>query len=527
MKGILRGKRVISALLLCGMMMPLLSFPEVHAEGIYGKRTFKVTAYYSPLPDQSFYTTGSYEAEKRLNGEGVRGASGREVFPGMIAAPKSYPFGTKIQLDGLGVGTVTDRGGAIVDAGVRGQSHDRLDIWMGSGEEGLRKALKWGVRIVDGEVFTDKNVQDTISVDGVALPPVQTKKEQITETAKNNIVEVEKTIVQSELENSFPGYMGKGASGEDVALLQVALYRLGYMDGDISGSYDEYTIIAMLRMQLQHRIVEDEDQYAAGYFGIASRVKLLQQLQAKGVSYDDLSEGVENYKKRVAEELVSSQQIESAKQAKVETTKHVVYQPKRRELVLGGIFAYEPTATLASTKQEVKSLYIPYIDMEQEHNYVTISGSELSSYDVRRLQIMLRSLGYFKQEPTGIFGPQTKQAIIALQAKHDIGKQDGVLDVETQKYMEGIWTSHVDTWGIMETLKKGDSHEDVSRIKAVLERAGFPTGPAGTLFTQEVEQALLDFQLDQGVISTSDIYGAGIAGPITRRMLNKVLFKFL
>lgn len=34
----------------------------------------------------------------------------------MIAAPKSYDFGTQIFFPGLGVGSVQDRGGAIVEA---------------------------------------------------------------------------------------------------------------------------------------------------------------------------------------------------------------------------------------------------------------------------------------------------------------------------------------------------------------------------------------------------------------------------
>ncbi len=41
------------------------------------KKTFIVTAYYSPLPDQSFYLKGSYEADIRLNGNGTHGASGK------------------------------------------------------------------------------------------------------------------------------------------------------------------------------------------------------------------------------------------------------------------------------------------------------------------------------------------------------------------------------------------------------------------------------------------------------------------
>jgi hypothetical protein len=63
------------------------------------QKKFIVTAYYSPLPNQSFYLKGSYEADIRLNGNGTHGASGKEVYPGMIAAPKTYAFGTQVYLE--------------------------------------------------------------------------------------------------------------------------------------------------------------------------------------------------------------------------------------------------------------------------------------------------------------------------------------------------------------------------------------------------------------------------------------------
>ena len=111
-------------------------------------RDFIVTAYYSPLPDQSFYFKWNYDAEIKLNGNGESWASGQKVFAGMIAAPKSYDFGTKIYFDGLWIGTVADRGGAIVIAWDRGQPYDRIDIWMGSGETWLKRALIWWRRKV-------------------------------------------------------------------------------------------------------------------------------------------------------------------------------------------------------------------------------------------------------------------------------------------------------------------------------------------------------------------------------------------
>jgi len=108
-----------------------------------------VTAYYSPLPGQRAYNMGTLAAEKRLQGNGTHGASGKPVFDGMLAAPSTYKFGTKIEIGGK-VYTVEDRGGAIVKKGQRGYAYDRLDIWMGHGDAGRIAANNWGKRTVQG-----------------------------------------------------------------------------------------------------------------------------------------------------------------------------------------------------------------------------------------------------------------------------------------------------------------------------------------------------------------------------------------
>lgn len=125
-------------------------FSPVYAFERPYQQDFVITAYYSPLPDQCCYVQGNYDEEKMVNGEGTNGADGTPVYPGMIAAPKSYPFGTVIDLPGVGVGTVHDRGGAIVEWG---DDAHRLDLWVGVGEEGLARALAWGVRHVKGTVY--------------------------------------------------------------------------------------------------------------------------------------------------------------------------------------------------------------------------------------------------------------------------------------------------------------------------------------------------------------------------------------
>ena len=111
-------------------------------------RYFYITAYYSPLPWQRRYTTGSYNWDIRLNWWGKRTASGKWVFPGLLAAPWNYKYWTKIEFEWLWVWVVEDRWGAIVNAWERNFEHDRIDVWMWYGDEWLERALKWGKRKV-------------------------------------------------------------------------------------------------------------------------------------------------------------------------------------------------------------------------------------------------------------------------------------------------------------------------------------------------------------------------------------------
>lgn len=139
---------------------PTFRFPDrlnyISIEG-FTPVTFEMTAYYSPLRNQPRYNMGNYSAEIRLNGRGTNGADGTEVYLGMIAAPRSYPFGTLIYIPDLGLFTVHDRGGAIRSTS-EGEDYDRLDIWMGKGEVARVRANTFGRRtlsayIVDPEMF--------------------------------------------------------------------------------------------------------------------------------------------------------------------------------------------------------------------------------------------------------------------------------------------------------------------------------------------------------------------------------------
>jgi peptidoglycan hydrolase-like protein with peptidoglycan-binding domain/3D (Asp-Asp-Asp) domain-containing protein len=215
-------------------------------------KTFTISAYYSPLTDQSYYVTGTYDGDIRLNGNGTNGADGTEVYPGMIAAPQSYDFGTKMYIPGVGMVAVHDRGGAIVDANEEGK-HDRLDIWMGYGDEGLERALNWGMRTIEVTVYgPDDTIVEEVYLEGYS-------------DAEKFIKEV---VSPPEL---FPSDLWYGTQNDDTLKLQEYLTVLGYYKGTLDGYYGDDTTEAVFMFQVDQGILDDWSDFGAGHFGINSR----------------------------------------------------------------------------------------------------------------------------------------------------------------------------------------------------------------------------------------------------------------
>lgn len=101
-----------------------------------------ITRYYSPVEGQKRYFHGSYLKDVEINcglkpdgtaGDCLTTANGHrleahQAFK-VAACPPEIPFGTKIDIEGIGTVTCHDRGGAIKEK--------RLDVWAGIGMDAL------------------------------------------------------------------------------------------------------------------------------------------------------------------------------------------------------------------------------------------------------------------------------------------------------------------------------------------------------------------------------------------------------
>jgi len=406
---------LISTLLL--LLAP--SFALTQADDGSYEQEFVLTAYYSPLPDQCCYVKGSEIADKILNGQGIRGADGTGVYAGMLAAPSSYAFGTRIVLPGLGVLTVHDRGGAIQEW----DNAHRLDVWTGYGEEGLARALAFGVKRIRGRVHPNGTVQpaERFSLDTLPAPLEELRPFVASE---NGLLDMRPTF---------------GSRGLSVQMLQDHLKQTGYFTEAVTTMYGEKTKQALATfiadMQLDESAealtektaaylvaaVQLKDATAPVTFvspeSSATDIRKAQRLLRSFGYYRGRTDGL--YSDRLFESILRFQQDESLVGTKDApgagrigplTKSKIVQQWKQRRIAVRAekYLALREIRQILSQRGELVSTF-----MEQGNN----------GKSVRAIQEMLAAGGFFPaDEINGHFGPLTETSLTNYQIARGIIK---------------------------------------------------------------------------------------------------------
>lgn len=542
-------------------LLVLSQVPTVLAqESVPEKRIFYVSAYYSPLPGQSFYLRGDLEKEKRLNGNGVRGASGKAVYPGMLAAPKSYPFGTKIKLEGVGVGTVTDRGGAIVAAGQRGNSYDRIDIWVGSGEEGLKRALSWGLRKVVGYVYpAGTEMADTVEVENLKIAKIAWPKNSSFALFKRNL--------------------GEGDTGEDVNKLQEVLLELGYLEQDPGEKYESKTIDAVYRFQVDAGILKSAAHTGAGYTGEKTRQALEkkwyevkeQQRKEEIALTSEKQKLLNGFPVQLGKKNGSKSDITVLQNALQELGYDVPVSGTYDQQTLGAVIAFQQEKGIIAKKSDygagffgnqTKLAFVEKLwDKRRQEKVAQVASSSSSAqvppaavpevkktaslskvFDqdldnkskgetVLELQNALRELGWLEANGTGYYGPKTQEAVLAFQMKYKlVGTKEspgaGIFGPLTRGKFKQIWNQYQDK-KLTQELDVGDKGVTVTKLQNTLQKLGYFQEKVTGTFGNITKEALVKFQIDAELIENASSLGAGRVGQATLKLLNEKLITLL
>ena len=449
--------------------MLILSFPKISQAD--KEQYFIVTAYYSPLPNQSYYFKGDYKKETRLNGMGVRGASWEPVFEGMLAAPSKYTFGTKIELEGIGIGSVEDRGWAIVEAGKRGYEYDRIDIWMGYGLEGLKRALTWGKRKVKGKILESK-----------ASPSIDLAKLPAPDSALSQAKKAKDT--------PFSYAIGKNSPKEKISLLQDFLQEIGLYTGEMNGVYNQEVIDVIYDFQIQNNIVKSPFDLGAGYWGPKTK-------KAFQVSYENNA-----FKKTPVEikEVSHNPQLDEKKEENKLFESYIHPNSSKDDIKILQVFLQEIAkyeGEISGNYNDVKESLILY---QLEKNIIS-SRTELGS---------------------GHFWPKTR-----AQAKKDYAlkkeeqaKQLALEEEERELRSEAneIASEKIESIGLPEY---GDISQAVRNLQQELKSLGYFDYKDTAIFWDITKQSILSFQKAKGLVRTESDIGAWKFWPVTQEALKK------
>ena len=510
------------------------------------QETFIISAYYSPLPDQSFYFRGDYSAEIRMNGNGTNGADGTQVYPGMLAAPKTYSFGTKLKIPGLGVGVIHDRGGAIVFKGERGFKHDRLDVWMGKGEEGLARALSWGVRTVTATVYP----------------------------ASHTITE---SFTLPNMGSTFTVDLAPGDTGNLVSRLQEELKTYGYFRENISGVFDENTQKALLGFQLARNIVANADSAGAGILGPQTREKLNGEIfsrnwqpptRTNNFLSNSSSSSTSSTNSRFPVTLSLGDKGDRVREMQIALTNTGHYGCEINgiydEAMESCVFRFQEEQSIVSSLDEHGAGYfgeqtrakLASLLDERNQELNNLIADKLPSGTIQpggtgdvvsKLQEGLQTLGYFKNRINGNYDDATTFALAEFQVAEKVVESEtsygaGFFGPKTQIAFEksfkrqllalpslpvnpdwnrAVWANY--TPEFKTSLALGDVSDEVAELQEVLKELEYFDSEITGNFGGLTEKAVIDFQIANGVIDSAAEYGAGTFGPMTRTALQVVI----
>jgi peptidoglycan hydrolase-like protein with peptidoglycan-binding domain len=268
------------------------------------------------------------------------------------------------------------------------------------------------------------------------------------------------------------GNLRLGSRGPEVIKLQQRLQRLGYFQGPITGYFGPQTQQALIRSQ----------QSPKGRSNTVVRPRTPQQAPlyspSQGGDYPVLSEG---------------------------TKGPAVTRLQQRLQQLGYLNA-NPTGNFGPLTrdaliafQQNSGLYANGITDQQTWNRLLNSSvgilpdrTSLSPVQIRELQERLREIGYLTANPTGNFGPMTRDALIRFQRDYQL-PADGIANIQALEAVRAAGQART-AQPTRNYLTIGDSGDNVKAVQERLLQLGFFNGNPDGYYGENTKAYVYAFQ---------------------------------
>jgi 3D (Asp-Asp-Asp) domain-containing protein len=436
-------------------------------DGIYN-----VSAYYSPLPGQESYSTGTYAGDIRLNGSGVNTASGVSTYDVdslFLAAPSCFKFGSILEVEGIGRLKVLDRGGSI--------KGNKLDIWLGFGQEALNDALKFGRQDLAVKVLSDDSIVSPVKL--VNISTGTTDPFQILEDIK------------------------PGSKNPVILMFKQFLFDLDLYSNEIDDIYDESFIASLNSFIKHHPNLTKIDPKII--LSLSDQKIILKTFLSSPNEYISL------------ESLLNNDDL--------------ILKYKEVLLALGFIKSSEFETSNFSTilvnfarefnlSEEDALSYLSKIVVDSSFDFFTIPlklGD--SGLQVRILQKLLKELNYLNTDPTGYYGKITENAVSKLQLNTGLVTSNdlsvaGYFGPSTRAFLNNLLLKkslfllsldvNIKTFEFT-GIKKFDSSNIIKTLQELLIKNDYLNTPFATdYYGESTYKALSNFADDNGLLLPED-----------------------
>ncbi len=361
-----------------------------------------------------------------------------------------------------------------------------------------------------------------------AVTTAPTKKPTATPTNTPRVTATPKPTATPKAED-LDYYLTNGTTGKRVRTLQTRLIELGWLVGEVDGTYGHATEYAVKAFQARYASLWTDG--IAGpdtlktLYG-AGAAKASSPAASLGMS---LEEGDENGAVRAMQKRLKELGF-------FKPTADGQFGPVTKAAVIAFQSANGLTANGKATTATLNKLYSADAKnasaLEDEENarneededvkldpedatdievggYTTLREGD-SGEKVKNLQRELKNQGYYSNSIDGNYGYRTVAAVKAFQERNGL-KADGVAGPATQSLLFGTSASSSDT---SVSLKKGSTGTDVRNLQYVLYELGYYDGSIDGNYDDTTADAVRAFQINNDLTPVD-----GVAGPKTLKVI--------
>ncbi|OUL20310.1 peptidoglycan-binding protein [Nostoc sp. T09] len=263
-----------------------------------------------------------------------------------------------------------------------------------------------------------------------------------------------------------------GSRGPEVVKLQQRLQQSGYFQGPITGYFGPQTQQALIRSQQSSR-------------GRAKPVIPRRVPQAtlnrpsQGGDYPSISQGSQG-------PAVTRLQQRLQQLGYLNTNPTGNFGPLTRDALIAFQRNSGITADGIANQQTWNRLLNPSVGVLPDR-------TSLSAQQVRELQEHLRDLGYLQANPTGNFGPMSRDGLIRFQRDYQLAA-DGIADTQALEAVRGAWQNRTANQPARNYLTIGDNGENVRAVQARLLQLGFFNGNPDGYYGENTRAYVYAFQ---------------------------------